>query len=358
MRIKEFQKELARKKIDFALFVNLSSLSVDNELLYFAGYKGVGALVIPKKKKPFLLVPEMEYGRRKDKGIRVLKLRKKKKLFEEVLNAVKRNKLSKKVIGLNKNNVALNLHTIIKRNFKKCRFVDVSLIIEKTRQVKTKHEIEMIKKACKLTDMAFSSLARELKKGRIKKEIEIVEFLSEQARKNNAELSFPPVVASGKGASVPHYEARNIKLRKGFMVLDMGIKFGNYNSDMTRTLYIGKPTKKETELYNFLLDIQKNAIRFVKPGMGCMKVYDFVRESMGKKAELFTHGLGHGIGIKVHELPNLTDECKDKILLNSVFTIEPGLYLLNKFGIRIEDTVLMKEKAIRLTKSTKDLLII
>lgn len=358
MRINEFQKQLKKEKIDLAVFFNISSMSQDDDLVYFTGYKGIGALIVPKTKKPFLIVPEMEYGRIRNSKVKKYKLAKKKKLFEEILTRINKNRIKKKIIGINKNVVTLNIHKSMKKHFKKSRYKDISQLCSEVRQIKTKEEISRIKKACNITDKIFSLIVKNIKNKKLKTELNIVNFIEQQAKKNDCELAFYPVVASGKGASTAHYEPQNIRLRKGFLVLDFGVRYKNYNSDMTRTIFIGKPTNKDKELYNLLLKIQKATIKNLKLKKKCEDSYNFVVEELKNYAENFNHGLGHGIGIKVHELPNLTHSSKDKIQENMVFTVEPGIYFENKLGIRIEDTILMKTSPIRLTKSSKDLLII
>ena len=140
--------------------------------------------------------------------------------------------------------------------------------------------------------------------------------------------------------------------------MDFGVKCKGYCSDMTRTIFVGNPNKKDKEIYNFLLNIQKNAINEVKENKKCSELYDFVNKNLGKYKSNFTHGLGHGVGVEIHELPNLTLNSKDRIKNNMVFTIEPGIYLPKRFGIRIEDTILFRKKTEVLTKTTKDLLIV
>lgn len=358
MKIRRFQERLKEKKIDIALIYNIDSMGSDNDLVYFTGYKGVGALVIPKDKPAFVLVPGMEYGRIKGKGIRVYKLRKKKRLFEEIIDRLDKNKIKNKVIGINKNTVTLNVHKAMKRYFKKSKYKDIYASCEKVREVKEDNEISDIKKACTLTDRLFSEIVKNLKNKKIKTELDIVRFMELKAKGWDSNLSFPPVVASGKGASTAHYEAMDVRLREGFLVMDFGVKYKDYNSDMTRTVYIGKPSRKDIVLYNLVLNIQKNTIQNIKLGDNAGKIYDNVLKDLGEYKDYFNHGLGHGIGIKVHELPNITLDSKDKIKKDMIFTIEPGIYFEDKLGIRIEDTIIMKDKAVRLTNSTKDLIII
>ena len=127
---------------------------------------------------------------------------------------------------------------------------------------------------------------------------------------------------------------------------------------MTRTIYVGNPDKKEIGIYNMLLKIQNDTIQQIKENKKCSELYDFVNTKLGKYKKYFTHGLGHGVGVEIHEMPNISLNSKDRIQNSMVFTIEPGIYFPKKFGIRIEDTLLFKDKPIILTKTSKDLLIV
>jgi len=142
-------------------------------------------------------------------------------------------------------------------------------------------------------------------------------------------------------------------------VIDFGIKYKVYCTDCTRTIYLGKINNKEKYIYNFLLNIQKNIIENINIGDNCGKIYESCVKDLGKYSKYFIHGLGHGVGVEIHELPNLTLNSKDKIMENMVFTLEPGIYIPKKFGIRIEDTVLMNKNKIEvLTKVDKDIFVV
>jgi Xaa-Pro aminopeptidase len=216
--------------------------------------------------------------------------------------------------------------------------------------------VQYLKKSCNYADQILQKAIKQFKL--FKTETEVAAFLEYETRKLGLDLSFPPIVASGKNGSVPHHEPSNKKINKGFCVLDFGVKYKGYCSDITRTVYFGKPSKKEKEIYNMLLKIQKETINLAQKGKKCSELYDYTVQSLGKYKDFFTHGLGHGVGIEIHEMPNLTMLSKDTIRNNIVFTIEPGVYFPKKFGIRIEDTVLFKGKPIPLTKTSKDLLIV
>lgn len=280
----------------------------------------------------------------------------KKKFFESIYKIVKKNKLKSRNIAIDKNNFTLNSYKNFKRYFKKIKSKDISLDCLKLREIKTEKEMQLIKKSCNYADKIIQKLMQNFKN--FKTESEAAAFLEYEAKKNSLELAFPPIVASGSNGSMPHYEPSKVKIKKGFCVIDFGVKFKGYCSDITRTIYVGKPGNKGKEIYNFLLTIQENTLNQIKNNKKCSELYDFVIKNLGKYKNNFTHGLGHGVGVEIHEPPNLTLNSKDRIKNNMVFTIEPGMYFPNRFGIRIEDTVLFKNKTILLTKTSKDLLII
>ena len=356
MRIKEFSTGLEKKNADFAIFCSSDSIKINPNIFYFSGYKGLGALVIPAKKIPFLVVPDMEIERAKKSMIKKVYQMKKKKFFESVYKIIKKNKLRAKSIAIDKNNFTLTSYKHFKKQFKKIKIKDIALDCLKLREIKTEKEIQILKKSCNYANKIIQKAINNFKD--FKTESEASAFLDYETKKNGLELSFSPIVASGSNGSMPHYEPSNVKIKKGFCVVDFGVKYKGYCSDITRTIYVGSPSKKEKEIYNFLLNIQKDAINQIKNNKKCSELYDYVNKSLGKYKDNFIHGLGHGVGVEIHELPNLTLNSKDRIRNNMVFTIEPGIYFPTKFGIRIEDTILFKNKPITLTKTSKDLLII
>ena len=349
--MEQFKSILKSKKIDIALFFSLDYMNYNPNMVYFCGYKGLGALAIPKSKAPFLIVPRMEVQRAKKSGIKVYSMEKK-RFFEELKKVIKKPK----TVGIEKRTITLSSYKHFKKQFKKIRIKDISEACHIIRQIKTEKEINFLKKSCHEADKILQKTIKKFKT--FKTESEAAAFLEYETKKQGLELSFNPIVASGSNGSMPHHEPANVKIKKGFCVIDFGVKYKGYCSDITRTIYVGKPTKKEVNTYNFLLEIQKDTINQVKQNKKCSELYDFVNTSLGKDKKYFTHGLGHGVGVEIHELPNLTLNSKDRIKNNMVFTIEPGLYFPKKFGIRIEDTVLFKNKPILLTKTTKDLLIV
>ena len=356
MRINDLKKILDEKNANFALFYNSDSSKLNPNMFYFSGYKGIGALIVPKNKQPFLVVPDMEIERARKSMVKKAYPMEKKKFFESIYKRVKRNGVKPKNIAIDKNNFTLNSYKNFKKQFKQIKVRDISLDCLRLREIKTEKEIQMLKKSCSYADKILQKAIKNFRN--FKTESEMSAFLEYETKKNGLDISFSPIVASGSNGSMPHYEPSNIKIKKGFCVVDFGVKYRGYCSDITRTIYVGKPSKKEKKIYALLLTIQKNTINKIKNNQKCSELYDFVNASLGKYKTNFIHGLGHGVGVEIHELPNLTLNSKDKIKNNMVFTIEPGVYFLKRFGIRIEDTLLFKNKPIVLTKTTKDLLIV
>ncbi|HLG25034.1 MAG TPA: Xaa-Pro peptidase family protein [Candidatus Nanoarchaeia archaeon] len=357
MKIKELQSVLNQKSTDFALFYNMYSAETSPNFYYFSGFNGVGILAVPKNKEPFLVVPKMEIERAKKCKIKNVLGMDKKRLFETVKEIASKKKIMAKSIAIDNRYFALNFYKSLKKTFKKAKTKDVSEDCSKLREIKTNEEIECLKTSCNYADRIIQKTINNFKD--FKTESDVAAFLVYETKKHGLELSFNPIVASGRNGSMPHYEPHNLKLNKGLCVIDFGVKYKGYCSDITRTVSVGKPSQKEKESYEMLNRIQKETINLVKENKKCSELYDFVCNSLGKYRNYFTHGLGHGVGVEIHEMPNLTLNSKDKIQNNMVFTIEPGVYFPKKFGIRIEDTLMLKNnKTEVLTKTTKDLLII
>jgi len=343
-KIKELQEYLKKKKIDSALIFNYCTN--DPNFLYFCGVDiGASYLLIPKKGPAELLINETEYERaKKESRIRKIKKFSRGKEIKEYFQ----KKIKNKVVGVNYEKVTLGS---AKRLRKYCKIKDISRELIRIRSIKTEEEIKKIKKSCSIASNIIKTCIKNFKK--FKTETDVKEFLEKEALKRKCKVDFA-IVASGINASMPHYNACNVNLKKGFCVIDFGVIYKNYCSDITRTLYIGKPSKKEVEVYNKVLKIQEECIRKVKQGLKAKNLDSFAR----KKLKGFIHSLGHGVGIEIHEYPNISDESKDILKKNMVFTIEPGTYKAKRYGIRIEDTILLKDKAEILTKVDKKLKII
>lgn len=348
MKLNEFIKELSKREIDAAILINSES-NPDYNVGYFSNVFVESYSCLLVKNSALLLVPSLEYEIAEKDSLVVVK-RLKSSGFNDF---VKKYVGKSKKIGLNFQNISLKRFNELKKLFKNKKFYDISDICKELRLIKNNEEINRIKTACKITDKVFDSYLKQYKK--LKTEHDVVNFIKNKLYEFNSEPSFNPIVASSKNASMPHYEICNSRIKRGFCIIDVGAKYKNYCSDMTRTVFYGKANEKEKDLHNKVLEIQNNAIKIIKPDVKAKSLDLKIRKQLGNLSSLFIHGLGHGIGIQVHEAPSLNKSSKDILKENMVFTIEPGIYKKGKFGIRIEDTVLLEKNCKQLTKSKKEL---
>lgn len=349
-RIKRFQSFLRRKKISAALFVNWSNK--DPNIQYFTGLDIDNTLLfIPKKGNSKILTSKLEYERAKRfSGMETIAFSK--PPFEHISAWMKR----KKTLAINKSVTSLNLFRDMKKTLGRLKYVDISQDILSIRKHKTPEEIKLIKKACSITDEIFKKLIQNFD---FRTELDIERFLIREAQEAGCTMAFDPIVASGSASSMPHYRARNVNIKKGFMVLDFGVRYKGYVSDMTRTVHIGRPTKEHREMYSILLDVQTDTIRQARIGMKASSLMKYALAGLGRHRDKMIHALGHGIGVQVHELPGIYPKSKDRLEEGDVFTIEPGIYIPGKFGIRIEDDIYMDHaKKVILNRSPKELIVI
>jgi Xaa-Pro aminopeptidase len=239
--------------------------------------------------------------------------------------------------------------------------LDCAKLLQEVRAVKSDSEIESIKKACEITEKAFYSAIKTLKVGIT--EIELKNTLEENMLSLGGEgIAFSTIVAFGENGAVPHHETGKTVLTENTSVLvDMGCTVNGYCSDITRTVFFGNPDKKFKDCYQAVLKANLTAIENITCGTACNLADKLARdqlESAGLK-DYFTHSLGHGVGLDIHEFPTLSPKSSAVLSNSMVFTIEPGVYLDGEFGIRIEDTVILKDgKVERLYSDDKNLIVI
>jgi len=351
MKIKEFQKRLKKEKIDLAVLYNMETNIENVDMRYLAGYSGYGFLLVPAHKSPRLFVPLLDIEKAWKSGTRFTVIRK--NFYEKI----KKYSGKPKVIGVEERKFSVYAQKKFRKIFKNAKFRDISPIISDLRKIKTDEEIRTIREASKITNQIMNSCIGNLK--RFKTEKEVYNYLRIECIRHNAEPSFDFVVASGRNPATPHHEPNEKKISRGFCVIDFGIRYKGYCTDTTRTVYVGKPSKKEKELYNLVLSAQEKAIRSIKLGEKFSGLDSKARKSLGKYAKYFIHSLGHGIGLEIHEEPNVSADTQDVVQNRMVFTIEPGIYMIGRRGIRIEDDILvLNGKAENLTKVKKDLVVV
>lgn len=260
-------------------------------------------------------------------------------------------------LGIETNNITVAEHKKIASVIKDIKHFDLA----KLRMIKDRDEISAIQKACKLGDKTFTFILERIKPGITEKEIALeMEWF---VRKNNAEMSFNTIVAFGRNSAFPHHKTGNDQLRNNdTILLDFGVKYENYCSDMTRTIFFGKASPEKKRIYTTVLDAQQKAIEYleknVKNQISLSSIDKIARDHItSHNFPTIPHGLGHGIGLEVHETPSVSPKSKEIVKNGIVFSIEPGIYLTDSIGVRIEDLIAIRDnKATQLTHSPKNLI--
>lgn len=229
-------------------------------------------------------------------------------------------------------------------------------LVARLREIKDADEVERMREAAATGCALFEGMLGELTPGRT--EVEIAVEMESRARLSGAErMSFETIVASGERSALPHARASAAKLpRRGFLTLDFGVVREGYCSDMTRTVHFGRPSPEARAVYDSVLEAQSSAVARVAPGVLAGEVDEAAR-SVLRRAKLdghFTHSTGHGVGLEIHEQPRIGAKQTQELRPGMIITIEPGVYLQGRFGVRIEDMVLVTARGCEvLTPTTK-----
>ena len=234
-------------------------------------------------------------------------------------------------------------------------------LLRDMRSVKNETELSLMQQAQKLTDDTFSYIIERIEAGRTERDVMLdMEFY--MRRLGSEGVSFDFIVVSGKNSSLPHGVPTDKKIERGdFVTMDFGAVVGGYHSDMTRTIAVGAVSDEQKRVYDTVLKAQLTAIDAVKSGVVCKDIDKIARDliyAAGYEG-CFGHGLGHSVGVEIHERPNFNTRCDTVLKAGTVMTVEPGIYLENRFGVRIEDMVFVTaDGCIDLTKSPKELLVL
>lgn len=233
--------------------------------------------------------------------------------------------------------------------------------LSQLRSVKAPQEVEKIKAAQCIAEQSFRQVLDFIRPGVTEREIAL--FLDcEMQRRGSLGVSFETIVLSGKNTSMPHGVPSDKRVQSGdFVLMDFGAVYDGYHSDMTRTVAVGKPDDKMISVYNTVLNAQQAAIDAVKAGIYGNALDKTARDVIERAgyADAFGHSLGHGVGLEIHEAPNASPRYNKPIVEGSVITIEPGIYLPDEFGVRIEDMVFVtKDGCENLTSADKSLIIL
>ena len=327
-------------------------------LFYLTGFWGEAIGILEKGGNTTIIAPELEVGRAKEES--------------ENCNVITGERgvglISTLVTKINKNKVCtdcndFSLMTSLKKSIPKIKSSTEPFY--NSRIIKDEKEIKILKKGSKIIDELFDICLKKMKVDQKESELQtiLMAYAIEQQMFDTGYKSTlnPLIIAGGPNGALPHAQVSQRKFRKGdLVVVDLTLRYKGYVSDSTRTFAIGKISKQATEAYEIVKESQKLGLKAVKPNVNCKDVDFACRKYIEDKnyGKYFIHSTGHGIGLEVHEAPTVSLRSETLLEENMAITVEPGIYIPNKFGIRIEDSLIVKQKPIIMHKFTKDLVTI
>lgn len=349
-------KYLGEKNIDAVIITKPSNMR------YFTNYCGDTGQIIITKNNDKVLITDSRYTTQasvETNDIEVVDVGTLRN-YGSALNKFL-DKFGVKVVGIESSFISYSMYKSYKNELKNKELIELEEDLDKLRRIKTEEEIKYLEMAEHIGDIAFSKIIDIIKPGMT--EIEIANHIEFIMKSNGAlKTSFDTIVASGENSSKPHAIPSNRKVGKGdFITMDFGCIYEGYCSDMTRTVIIGEPTKEQRKVYDTVLEANLKALEAIKAGVIGSDIDKIARDiiyNAGYEGK-FGHGLGHSVGLEVHENPRFSPTCNEEILENVIMTVEPGIYLENKYGVRIEDMILVtKTGYINFAKSNKELIIL
>lgn len=352
-RVEKIRKLLNINNLDGFLITNKQNR------YYISGFSGsFGSVLITKEEN--ILITDFRYkqqGMDQCKGFKI-KIIDSNNTVYDIINSFKLRRL-----GIEDKDISVNSYFNYINNLCDIEIVPFSGKIEELRSIKDDLELENIRRAASIADESLQELLNYIKLGMT--ELEIGSYLEYLMRKKGASgISVNTICASGERGALPHGRASEKVVKKNeFLTIDFGCIYNGYCSDMTRTICLGKADTKQKEIYNIVLKAQEEVLKYIKAGITGAEVDKIARDIITEAGygEYFGHGLGHGVGLEVHELPRLanTNEYDTKIVFekNMVVTDEPGIYIPGFGGVRIEDLIVVKENECEiLSKTTKSLI--
>ncbi len=333
----------------------------DINRLYFSGFKSSAGAVIITKNEAFLAV-DFRYYESAKSSISELKVLMYSKFYETLKEVFKEENI--KEIFIETDFLTVESFSALVNNLENITVNDDNKItkhISLMRSVKSEQEKQSIKNAQIITDKTFGHILNYIKVGRTEREIALeMEFF--MRKMGSQGTAFDTIVVSGKNSSLPHGVPTDKKIENGdFITMDFGAVINGYCSDMTRTVAVGSVSDKQHEVYNTVLLAQTESLKAIKPLIKCKSVDKIARDIIDNVGfnGCFGHGLGHSVGLQIHESPCFNTRDTTLLKKGMILTVEPGIYIENEFGVRIEDMVYITEMGYEnLTESPKDLIIL
>ena len=354
--MKQRQKNLLKhaQKIECDTLVTFEP----ENLYYMTGFWGEAIGLLEKNGKTTIIAPELEVGRARNESVDC-----------SVITAERGTGLISSLIGkIKKNRVCTDCQNYpIMMSLKKSipKIKSSSEPFYNSRMIKDEKEIQILKKGSKIIDEMFELCVKKIKIGQKESELQtiLMKYALEQQMFDTGYKSTlnPLIIAGGPNGALPHAQVSQRKFKKGDLVVtDLTLRYKGYVSDSTRTFALGKISTQANEAYNVVQESQKLGLKAVKHNVLCKDVDLACRKYIDEKnfGKYFIHSTGHGIGLEVHELPNISTKSTIQLKENMAITVEPGIYIENKFGIRIEDSLIVKDRPVVMHKFTKDLVTI
>lgn len=338
--------------------IDCGIITNDVNRTYFTGFSSSAGILLITSEKAYLLIDFRYYERALENvsGVQVLLLKDAKQQIQEIFD-----RHACKTIAVESNSMTLAEFSSYRSNHPNQEFLSdkrFSDLIDDLRMIKTQDEIYKILSAQAITELAFEHILDYMSEGMTEQQVakEINRFILDRTDS----LAFETIVVSGRNSSSPHGVPTNKLIEDGdFVTMDFGASLDGYKSDMTRTICVGEPSEEQLVVYKTVLFGQSMALDYIGAGKTGKKVDGLIRsyfESLDYGDE-FGHSLGHGVGLEIHEKPNLSPKSNTELKEGMVVTVEPGLYLPGKFGVRIEDMVVVTKMGCRnLTKTPKELI--
>ena len=342
----DFPKILAKCGADTLVFFTDGS-RVDENFYYFTGLSKtaqVTGTVIVTKSGPVVITNRLESETFKCRKI-VIQKRAEAELAMRKYNV--------KTVGIDFTSIAYSRLLRFKKILKGRKIVDVSKKMESIRSVKTPRAIKNIKEACSISEELLENISGLVSKSRTEKELAAkVEYAAKRASEG---VSFPPIVAAGKNSAAPHHIPGAARL-KGILLVDFGVVYNGYSSDITRVFYAGRPDNTSRNIYKTVYMAQKASIKEIMHGAKVCDVHNAANKILESELKhKLIHSIGHGLGIAVHEFPAFGENSKNVLAKGMVITVEPGYYKKGWGGIRIEDDILVGKKAVLLSTAPSSL---
>ncbi|HSX08529.1 MAG TPA: Xaa-Pro peptidase family protein [Candidatus Saccharimonadales bacterium] len=359
-RLDKLRKLLTKQNLDAILVSDLQNITY---LSNFSGFttEDRDAYLLITKNKQYIFTHHIyrEVAEKDFRSFDLIEIKRENPMSVMLKNIIEKEKIT--TLGFEAFDLKVNDFQNLTKYIDK-KILISSNIVRELRIIKDHEEINAIKKACELGDKTFNFIIDQIKLGIT--EIELAVEIEYFIKRHNADISFSPIVAFGKSASQPHHVPDNTTLKKNsFVLFDFGTRLQNYCSDMTRTIFYGKPNKEQTKLYHAVLNAQLSSQDYIKNALLQKRSIPAPTVDQVGRDYIITQGYvpfnhsSHGIGLNVHESPRLYPSSNDTLTEGMVFSIEPGIYLPGKFGIRIEDIFAIENnRLIRLTKSSNELL--